>query len=130
MINKLSISRKVVITGDVSKNHLRYLYSSCYYIIYPSIAESIGYILVEAMSCGTAIICSNTTAMPEVCGDAALYFDPHDTDDILKKMIKINSSNKIIEKLRTNALLRSTKFSTQVQGAEKLIKMMEKLQTN
>ena len=79
IIKKLKLKDSVILLGAVSKEDLRYLFSSCEFFVFPSPCENYAYTLVEAMSCGTPIVCSNTTAMPETCQDAALYFDPYNT---------------------------------------------------
>ncbi len=59
------------------------------------------------MSCGTPIICSNTTAMPETCQDAALYFDPYNTDDIAEKMDLIMKDDILRQKMSEKSIIRS-----------------------
>jgi len=85
-IKKQKIKDSVILLGGVSKEDLRYLFSSCKFLISPSPCENFAYTLVEAMNCGVAITCSNTTAMPETCQEAALYFDPNNTEEISEKI--------------------------------------------
>ena len=61
----------------MSDEELSALYSSCLAFIYPSFFEGFGLLVLEAMSCGVAVICSNTTNMPEVAGKAALLIEPY-----------------------------------------------------
>ena len=88
-IDDLSLEDNVVLLGSVSKEELRYLYSNCELLIFPSPFENFAYTLVEAMKCGAPIVCSNTTAMPETCNNAALYFDPYDINDMAMNMSKV-----------------------------------------
>ena len=64
------------------------------------------------MSCGAPIISTNTTAMPETCQNAAVYFDPYSVEDLLSKMEMVLSKNQIRKKLVKNALARSETMET------------------
>ena len=72
--------------GTVSLAELKYLYLHAAALIHPSLFEGFGIPLVEAMSCGCPIIAADVTSIPEVAGDAALYFDPNDAADIADKI--------------------------------------------
>ena len=64
-------------------------------MIFPSPYENFAYTLIEAMSCGTAIACSNTTGMPDTCHEAALYFNPYDIEEIAEKISMLISDEKL-----------------------------------
>lgn len=66
----------VVLTGYVTRQRLRMMLGSAYALVYPSLWEGFGLPVVEAMQAGVPVLCSDNTSMPEVAGDAALYFDP------------------------------------------------------
>ena len=85
-INRLSLEDDVYFLGEIGKEDLRYVYEKCLFMAFPSPYENFSYTLVEAMSCGSAITCSNTTAMPETCRNAALYFDPRDPDEMAERL--------------------------------------------
>ena len=72
--------------GSIGKEDLRYVYGKCLFIAFPSPYENFAYTLVEAMSCGVPIACSDTTAMPETCKSAALYFDPRAPLEIAERL--------------------------------------------
>ena len=57
--------------------------------------ESFGIVLIEAMAAGTPVISSNAASIPEVCGNAALYFDPYDIDDMAEKILKMISDQSV-----------------------------------
>ncbi len=59
------------------------------FLAYPSLYEGFGFPPLEAMQYGTAVLASNVSSIPEVCGDAALYIDPYDEKDISKKNINV-----------------------------------------
>ena len=93
-------------------------------MIFPSLAESSGYTLIEALSCGTAIITSNLTAIPDTCGDAALYFDAFKGDDLGKKMIALNSDNGLLSVLRNKAIERKNNFLNYREASELFYKFL------
>ena len=67
----------------VSDNELKALYQNARGLIFPSIYEGFGFPALEAMANGCPVICSKAASLPEVCGDAALYFDPKDVQDLM-----------------------------------------------
>jgi len=88
--------------------------------VYPSILESCGKTLIEAMGCGASIAVSNIDPMPEMCADAAIYFNPDDPDDIAEKMLKVLQSDKLRTGLSTKALKRAAYFSWEKTAKEML----------
>ncbi len=71
-------AKRVIRTGAVSDEDLDCLYSACEAFIFPSTFEGFGLPVLEAMQCGAPVICSNTSSLPEVAGDAAIMIDPKD----------------------------------------------------
>ena len=69
-------------TGYISNTDLPAIYSGAAVFLYTSLRESFGIPLLEAMACGTPVITSNTSSMPEVAGEAALFVDPFDENSI------------------------------------------------
>ena len=65
---------------------------------------------MEAMSCGAAVCCSNVTAIPEACKNAALYFDPYNTLDIANKMKRIIEDDNLRESLKMESLKRANEL--------------------
>jgi len=83
---KSAASGRIHFTGFVSDDDLLKLYGGCDLFVYPSFYEGFGLPIVEAMACGRAVACSNTSAMPEVADSAALLFDPRSEDELLLAM--------------------------------------------
>lgn len=75
-------SEHVRFTGFVREDHLAALYSMAHLFVYPSIYEGFGLPILEAQACGTPVLCSERTSMPEVGGNVAAYFDPEDEESI------------------------------------------------
>ena len=82
MVSEQKLDGKVEFLGQVHPQELVALYQRCGVFVFPSTVETFGNPLVEAMACGAPIACSNTAAMPEVVGDAAVFFDPLNIESI------------------------------------------------
>ena len=74
--------------GHVSADELVELYRSAACLVFPSLYEGFGLPPLEAMACGCPVACSNATSLPEVCGDAAEYFDPHSPDEMAAAVLR------------------------------------------
>jgi alpha-1,3-rhamnosyl/mannosyltransferase len=72
--------------GFIDDADLPALYSSAYAFVYPSIYEGFGLPILESMACGTPVICSNSSSLPEVVGEAGLLFSPLDVDGLVAAM--------------------------------------------
>jgi glycosyltransferase involved in cell wall biosynthesis len=75
--------------GRVSVQELATLYRRASALVFPSLHEGFGLPVLEAMASGCPVACSNTTSLPEVCGPAAVYFDPRSTDDIAAGILRV-----------------------------------------
>jgi len=115
----------VVFTGHLAIEELVEVMASATALTYVSLFEGFGIPLVEAMNAETAIITSNTTCLPEIAGDAALFVDPKDVKDIAKAMQQINTDKTLREKLIEKGRVRRKAFSWQ-QTADKLWQSIEK----
>lgn len=86
-------------------------YNGAMLYIYPSLRESFGLPILEAMSCGVPVITSNTSAMPEIAGDAALLSDPHDYRDIAAAISRMLSDRDLRESCKRKGITRAAQFS-------------------
>lgn len=107
LINKYDLKRSIIFLGAVNKNKVLELYRDCLCIVNTSPIENFAYTLVEAMSCGTPIITTNTTAMPETCKNAALYFSPNDFNKLSSNIKQLIDSRATRKKLSDLSLERS-----------------------
>ena len=80
---------QILYLGYVDDQTLSCLYKTATLFVYPSIYEGFGIPPLEAMACGTPVIVSNSSSLPEACGDAALYIDPNDEVDLRKSIEKV-----------------------------------------
>ena len=89
------------------------IYQQATALVYPSIFEGFGLPILEAMWSGLPVICSNTSSMPEVAEDAALYFSPNDTVTLAQHLRAIASNDQLVQTLKEKGLKQAKKFSTE-----------------
>jgi glycosyltransferase involved in cell wall biosynthesis len=85
-VRRSSVSSRIHLAGFVPDEELLRLYGACDLFVYPSFYEGFGLPILEAMACGRAVACSNTSAMPEVADSAAILFDPHSENELVLAM--------------------------------------------
>lgn len=103
--------KRLHMTGWVDDEDLAPLLSGARGLVFASLYEGFGIPAIEAMACGCPVITSDVSALPEVCGDAALYVDPLDTDDISAAIRRISSQDDLRQDLRSRGLRRARDFS-------------------
>ena len=86
---------RIIFTGLVSDKDLKQYFRQADVFVFPSLYEGFGFPPLESMAAGTPVISSNAASIPEVCGDAALYFDPYDIDDMAEKILKMISDQSV-----------------------------------
>ena len=111
--NTLKHKNDIIFTGHLPIDELIKVTASAKALILVSYFEGFGIPLVEAMRCGTPIITSNITSLPEVAGDCGLLVDPFNIDDISYAMLTLYSSESLQEKLSQKGLEQSKRFSWQ-----------------
>jgi len=110
-IERLNLKNEIFLTGTVKNKDLPAIYKGADVFVFPSLYEGFGYPPLEAMTCGTPVVVSNSSSLPEVVGEAGLYFDPSNPEDIAEKILKLISSSKLREKLREKGFQQAKKFS-------------------
>lgn len=121
-----SFEKDFVFAGYVDDNELKCLYSGALAMAYVSFYEGFGLPILEGMTMGKAVICSNTSSMPEVGGDAVEYCNPYDIDSIENAIYNVLNDDAYREVLREKAIKQSNLFSYDIT-AEKTIKLYEDL---
>jgi len=119
-------SDSVRLLGYVSDSELRALYENALAFVFPSIYEGFGIPPLEAMVCGCPVLASTAASIPEVCGDAALYFDPRSSEELAALMLKIASDETLRMELRDRGYRRSQQFSWDL-GARQVLKVCAEL---
>jgi len=112
-VKELSLGNKVVFTGYVDEDEKSCLYENCEFFVFPSFYEGFGYPLLEAFHYGKPILTSHVSCLPEIAGDAALYFDPFDTATIVQALEKISSNKDLRADLIQKGTERLKHFSLQ-----------------
>lgn len=90
---ELGVAEHVVFTGFVNDTDLRALYSAARVCVCPSLYEGFGFTVLEAMACGAPVVCSRATSLPEVAGEAVLYFDPHNPEQMASQLGRVFSAD-------------------------------------
>jgi len=102
---------RIHFTGFVSDAELLELYNACDCFVFPSFYEGFGLPILEAMACGRAVACSNTSSMPEVADGAGLLFDPRQTGEITRAMKDILLDSELRARMERLGLQRAAGFS-------------------
>jgi glycosyltransferase involved in cell wall biosynthesis len=97
--------------GLVPDAELPSLYRSAKALLFASLYEGFGLPVIEAMACGTPVVTSNITALPEIAGDAALLVDPTSVEQIATALRQIIEDSSLRQKLRAGGLARAAEFS-------------------
>jgi len=126
-INLFGLNNSIKLLGKIDQIELRTLYSSARFLISPSPCENFAYTLVEAMCCGSSITCANSTAMPETCGDAAIYFDPEKTNEMAGAMEKLIFDSELCKKLSSLSISRASKLPNYEQVFNETVNIINKL---
>jgi len=107
----LGLGEAVRWLGPVPEADLPALYSAATAFVFPSLYEGFGLPVLEAMACGTPVVCANTSSLPEVAGEAAVYFDPTNVNQVAEALGQVWVDAGLRAALRERGLLRAQAFS-------------------
>lgn len=110
-VENLNLTQQVKFLAYVSYDALPRLLNQAIALVFPSLWEGFGLPALEAMACGTPVITSKLSSLPEVTGDAALLVDPYDTGAIAQAMNALATDNQLRSQLRTAGLIKARQFS-------------------
>jgi len=110
-VRELKMENEIIFTGYVSNEDLPFLYNMAMAFVYPSLYEGFGLPPLEAMSCGTPVISSNTSSIPEVVGDAGILVDPYNVNDWASAISQLAGSSILRSELSSKGLIQASKFS-------------------
>ncbi len=110
-LNKHPFREHILLTGFVLNEELPSLYTHAIAVIYPSLYEGFGLPVAEAMCCGTPVIASNNSSIPEAGGDGAIYFDSANVNELATQMLKIFTDPELRKNLSQKAKTHAAKFS-------------------
>lgn len=126
---ELDLAGQVRLLGHVEKRDMPLLYRGASILIFPSLFEGFGLPLLEAMASECPVVCSNATSIPEVVGDAALLFDPHDPEAIADAMHRVLTDEDLRRTLIRAGRERCRKFSWE-RTARETLKVLEEAALN
>jgi glycosyltransferase involved in cell wall biosynthesis len=106
-----SLAPWVRIIADVPDAELAEFYNRAAVFAYPSLYEGFGLPVLEAMACGTPVVCSSASALPEAGGDAALYADPHDAVELAAQLTRVLTDGALRQRMVEAGLRRARQFS-------------------
>lgn len=110
-VKNLNLERDVIFTGHVPDEVLPELYNAADLFVFPSLYEGFGIPPLEAMACGTPVITSNVSSLPEVVGDAGLMVDPHDINGLKDAMKAVLQNSDLKRDMVKKGLSRSKQFT-------------------
>lgn len=113
------LEKRILFRGAVDDT-LATLYSNALAFIFPSLYEGFGIPALEAMKCDCPVIMSNTSSLPEVGGDAAIYFDPTDLEDIRTKITNVIFNMELRNELIAKGIIQRNKFSFTITAKQTL----------
>ena len=108
---KSAVADRIHFTGFVDDDELLLLYNACEVFVFPSFYEGFGMPILEAMACGRAVACSNTSAMPEVANATALLFDPESTEQMTRAIRDIVLDSELRTRMERHGLQRASMFT-------------------
>lgn len=110
-IKQQGFASDVIVTGYASNEDLPTLYRSAVALVYPSLFEGFGLPPLEAMACGTPVITSNSSSLPEVVGSAALLVNPYEEDELAQAMWKVANDATLRSQLREAGIQQAKQFT-------------------
>ena len=121
-----NIKEHILMPGYIVNSDLPYIYNGAFAFLYTSLRESFGIPLLEAMACGTPVITSNTSSMPEIAGHNAILVNPESSDEIAEMMLQLERDEDFYEKQKAIGLERAKLFSWR-KTAEQLLALYQEV---
>jgi len=118
LINELGLQKNVILTDYVPDDKLACIYQTADLYVFPSLLEGFGLPPLEAQTYGVPVISSNTSCLPEILGESAVYFDPTNVDDIVEKINRTYDDFAIREELKNKAAVNLQRYSWKKMAQE------------
>jgi glycosyltransferase involved in cell wall biosynthesis len=110
-VEELDLAGDVLFPGYIPPDELRLWYNAAELFVYPSLYEGFGLPPLEAMACGTPVLTSNVSSLPEVVGEAGLTVDPMDSEGLAEAMNQVLGDGALRQSMRERGLARAGRFS-------------------
>jgi len=120
-IKKMGLAKSINLVGFVPDEEIGAIYQQAEAFVFPSLWEGFGLPGLEAMGLGLPVLAARASCLPEIYGEAALYFDPHQTDDLVKKIEKIKEDKELREELIRKGYEQVKKYSWEKTAKETLL---------
>lgn len=117
-VKALGLEAEIILPGLLQGLDLVYLYNLADLFVFPSLHEGFGFPPLEALACGTPVVCSNAASLPEVVGDAAIMVDPLDVQGLVQAMERVLTDPELARDLRGRGLERARLFSWEKTARE------------
>jgi glycosyltransferase involved in cell wall biosynthesis len=118
MLNMAKQNPNIEFRNGITDDELVQIYNESKLFIFPSFYEGFGLPVPEAMACGTPVICSDTTSLPEVGGDAVVYCNPNNIEDIKEKIMIVLNDEKLQKQMIQKGLIRAKEFTWEKSAKE------------
>ena len=119
-IRQSPYQKDIILTGYVAREELPVLYTMSEIFVYPSLYEGFGLPVLEAMSCGARVITSEVSSLPEVGGDAVMYFDPNSANQLANLILQLSFDAPLLKILSEKSLVQAQQFSWKKTARETL----------
>ncbi len=120
ILEKTKQNPNIEFKSNINNDELIQIYNESKLFLFPSYYEGFGLPILEAMACGTPVICSNNSSLPEVGGDAVIYCDAYDVNDIKDKIEQVLKDDKLQQEMIKKGLKRASEFSWEKSANEHL----------
>jgi len=124
-LSKYKFKDRVLVLGYVSIKELIDLYSNAIACVFPSFYEGFGHPLIESMSCGCPVACSNTSSFIEIASNAAMFFDPKNENDILLSMNEVFANERKRNEMIKNGFVNIERYSWKITAKKTLNYLLE-----
>lgn len=129
LIKELNLQSDIMFVGYLPERDMPRFYNAADLLVFPSFYEGFGLPPLEAMACGTPVVTSNASSLPEVVGDAGIMIDPNDSDRLANAMYNVLTDNGLKEDMIKKGLKRAKMFSWE-RAAEEVLEVYKSVERN
>jgi glycosyltransferase involved in cell wall biosynthesis len=120
---RMGLEKRVHFPGFMPDSELAALFQLCRSVLFPSLYEGFGMPVLEAMAFGKVVLCSNVTSLPEIAGDAALFFDPRKPAEIVNAICQLESDSALAARLVERGYQRVRNFGDSTKMAQQYLQV-------